>query len=209
MNDDGQLSRFAPAPSAAGRLAFCMSRGRMVVKIVEPDFSPSDHLGMARPFEHSGIGGRRWRDWLREDEFQRWPRFADIPVCRHISRPGECRSRRCQAFAVADGEIGFDAILFRASQNLVAIAVVAFAFEMGVRVDEHCRWSLFIGGSCRGWQERAKGPSPHNLSAPQLLFKTRTDRDIFEKACQDRLSTLGRSGDDHAIRFQSAQFAGS
>src|ERR1022692_4409774 len=49
---------------------------------------------------------------------------------------------------VANGEIGLDAVLSCARQNLVTIAVVAFAFEMGVRVDEHSRWP-FVDGRWR------------------------------------------------------------
>jgi len=46
------------------------------------------------------------------------------------------------AFADADGEIGFDSVLSGAREDGVAIGVVAFAFEMSVRVDEHGRWSF-------------------------------------------------------------------
>ena len=49
---------------------------------------------------------------------------------------------------VADGEIGLDAVLSCARQYLVTIAFVAFAFEMGVRVDEHSRWP-FVDGRWR------------------------------------------------------------
>ena len=41
--------------------------------------------------------------------------------------------------AVSNSEISFNPTLFRARQNFVAVAVVAFAFEMGVRVNEHER----------------------------------------------------------------------
>jgi hypothetical protein len=42
-----------------------------------------------------------------------------------------------RAITVPDRKISLDPILFRACQNLFAIAVVAAAFEMGVGVDEH------------------------------------------------------------------------
>ena len=41
--------------------------------------------------------------------------------------------------AVTNGEISFNPTLFRARQNFVAVAVVAFAFKMSVGVNEHGR----------------------------------------------------------------------
>src|SRR6266849_6619990 len=49
---------------------------------------------------------------------------------------------RVGSLTVSDGEIGFDAVLFRTRQDFAAIGVVALAFEVGVGVDEHGRWSF-------------------------------------------------------------------
>ena len=51
------------------------------------------------------------------------------------------------SFAVSDCEIGFDPVLLRTRQHFVTINVVALAFEMGVGVDEHSRWSLVVSRS--------------------------------------------------------------
>jgi hypothetical protein len=44
---------------------------------------------------------------------------------------------RVRSLAVADRKIGFNPAVLRPRQHFVAIGVVAFAFKMCVRVDEH------------------------------------------------------------------------
>ena len=56
MDDDGQLRRLCQLHLLAENCLLYIS-GRVVVKIVEADFSPCNCLGMPRPLEHFGIGG--------------------------------------------------------------------------------------------------------------------------------------------------------
>jgi hypothetical protein len=77
--------------------------------------------------------------------------------------------------------------LLRTRQDFVTINVVAFAFEMGVRVDEHGRSSLVVRWIVSG---RASLP-PTMRKGLATLLKPRAYRYIFQKAHQHRLAALG------------------
>ena len=136
MNDDGQLRRFCQL-HLLQKNRFLRFSGRVVVKVVEANFSPGNHLGMPRPFEHLGIG-----DLVGEAGFvgmnsdagpdARIFRFA-VVFFRQLNRA----VGGVGPVAVADGKVGFDAVLLGAGENRFAIAVVALAFEMSVGVYEH------------------------------------------------------------------------
>src|SRR5437660_4705816 len=119
--------------------------GRVVVKVVEADFSPRNHLGMPRPLEHLGISNvvrkvcfMRMNSYTRPDS--RILRLAVVFFRQVYTAVGRVRS-----VTVSYGKVGFDPVLFRTRQHFVTIGVVAIAFEMGVGVDEHGRWSLVAG----------------------------------------------------------------
>src|ERR1035441_6442476 len=92
---------------------------------------------MARPLQQLGIGGIVGKTcFVRMNSHTRpYSRIFGFPVvffCQLNPAVGGLRP-----VAISDCQIGFDAVLFRARQDFFAIAVVALAFEMGVRVNEH------------------------------------------------------------------------
>ena len=136
VDDDRQLRSFCQLHLLQEN-RFLRFTGRVVVKIVEADFSPGNDLGMARPFEHLGIGGFVGEAGFVGMNADGGPDagIVRIAIVFFHELNGAVGGRG--AVAVADGEIGFDAGLFGAREDGFAIAVVALAFEMGVRVDQH------------------------------------------------------------------------
>src|SRR5208337_11773 len=90
-------------------------------------------------------------------------RFA-VVLLRHLNRA----VGGVGAIAVSDGEVSFDPVLFRARQHFGAVAVVALAFEMGVRVDEHQSLVVRRRSFARSCGDERPGPSGPSSAAPYL-----------------------------------------
>src|SRR5208282_2880559 len=148
MDDDGELRRLCQLHLPAENCLLYIS-GRVVVKIIEADFSPGDYLGMPRPLQHLGISGL-----VREACFMGMKSYAGpdswiLGLSVVFFRQLNPAVGGVGSVAVADCEIGFDAVLFGTDQHLFTIVVVALAFEMGVGVDEHQISCRLPAASCQ------------------------------------------------------------
>ena len=103
------------------------------------------------------------------------------------------------------------------------------AFEMGMGVDKHCRWSLVVSrrqdpgkwlmviddgtayaGTAPSLSCRAQlGISSQRPAANDDLLQPRPHRHVFQKSRQHRLAALQRRRHDHPIRLQPAQLSRS
>src|SRR6266404_9553010 len=102
---------------------------------------------MPRPLQHLGISNvvrklcfMRMNSYTRPDSRILW--LAVVFFRQFYTAVG-----RVGSVTVAYGKVGFDPVLFRARQHFFTIGVVAIAFEVGVGVDEHGRWSLVVSRS--------------------------------------------------------------
>src|ERR1700686_1212129 len=136
MNDDWQL-RCLGEFHLLEEDGFLNFPRRMIVEIIEPDFSPGNYLGMPRPLQHlriSGVGREAGFVGMNADACpDSWiVRFAVVFFSQLNATVGSLR-----AIAVSDGEVSCNSILFCAREDFFAIAVIAVAFEVGVGVDEN------------------------------------------------------------------------
>jgi hypothetical protein len=92
---------------------------------------------MPRPLQHLDVGGLVRKACFMRMDSHACPdaRIFRLPVV--FVRQPNAAVGGLWTLANSNREISFDAVLFRARQHLGTIDVVALAFEMGVRVDEH------------------------------------------------------------------------
>ena len=109
---------------------------RVVVKVIQADLAPGDDPGMAGPLFQTRVGGVVGEVGFVRMDADAGPDFRILRACRcTCSASLNAAIGGVGSVAVSDGEIGFDPARLRARQHLVAIGVVALAFEMGVGVD--------------------------------------------------------------------------
>ena len=138
VNDDGQLGRFCQF-HLLQEDSFLHVSWRVIVKVVQSDLAPGDDSGMARPLCQAGVCRIVCQTGFVGMNSHTRPDFRVLRFPVVFFRQLNTAVGRVGAVAVADGEIGNDAALLRASQHLVAVSVVALALEMSVRVDKHVR----------------------------------------------------------------------
>ena len=136
MNDDRQLSRARQFHLLQEDSLLDLSR-RMIIKIVEADFSPGDDFGMARPLLQVCICCAISKPCLVRMNADTRPDFRVFLLSLVLFGQANAAVGSVRAFAVSNRQISFDPVLFRPGQHLVPIMVVTLAFEMCVGVDEH------------------------------------------------------------------------
>ena len=114
----------------------------MIVKVVEANFSPGNHARMARPCGELGIGLFVGEGRLVRMNADAGPDFGVLGpgivlLGSILFGEADAAVGGGGAISIADGEIGIYPGSLGALEDVVAVSVVARAFEMGVGIDEH------------------------------------------------------------------------
>ncbi len=143
MDDDGQLRRMGHFHLLHKDALLHVAR-RVIVKIVEPDLAPGNHLRIFRqPLQLVEVFLFRQLRFVRMNADGR---VNPLMLLREFD--GAVERAGARAIAIADGEQGGDAGLFRAREDLGAIGVEALVLEMAVGVGVHKfqeEWSVDSG----------------------------------------------------------------
>ena len=214
MDDDGQL-RASGEFHLANEYALLHIARRMIVIVVQADFSPGDYSGIARKLpEFSEVG------ILREPGFVGMN--ADSRVNRVILLSDLDRTiEGARSISCTDSKQVRDAGISRARHHLLAIGIETIAVEMAVGVNEHgicnstcgadipVRCCQLLDSSEMADIKSKSQKLQTRMSSSHGSFQPRPHRHIFEKTCQHWFSAFERRGQQHPIRLQPAHLSRS
>ena len=120
VDDDRQLGRAGQFHLLAKDLLLNIA-WRVVVKIIEADFAPRNHLGMPRPLFQAGVSGVVGEARLMRMNADARPDFGIVFLACVMFREANSAIGGVGALAITDCQVRFDAVRFRASEYFVAI----------------------------------------------------------------------------------------